>query len=261
MKVTLFTFDKSRHNYLIYLLSQICDKLFVIQEISKKVKNSIPENYINSETLKKYFQNVYDAQSKFFPEQNLKNLKNTNIVQIPSGSINNLSMKSLEKCLKSDIYLVFGSSYIKGDLINFLVKNNTINIHMGISPYYRGTDCNFWALYDGNPHLVGSTIHYLSKGLDNGPMLYHALSHIKNNPFEYTMSAVKSAFVSVVNRIKDRSIFKIKPQEQNKYSEIRYSQKKEFNEKIVIEFFNRKIDLNSKKFDKSLLKDPYFLEK
>ena len=110
----------------------------------------------------------------FFQKQNLENLKNTSIIQVPSGSINNLSMISLEKYLKSDIYLVFGSSYIKGDLINFLVKNNTINIHMGISPYYRGTDCNFWALYDGNPHLVGSTIHYLSKGLDNGPMLYHA---------------------------------------------------------------------------------------
>ena len=47
---------------------------------------------------------------------------------------------------------------------------------MGISPYYRGTDCNFWALYDNNSHLVGSTIHYLSKGIDSGPILYHAIS-------------------------------------------------------------------------------------
>ena len=61
------------------------------------------------------------------------------------------------------------------------IKNKTLNIHMGISPYYRGTDCNFWALYDNNPHLVGATIHLLSKGLDSGAMLYHALSQIKNN--------------------------------------------------------------------------------
>ena len=50
---------------------------------------------------------------------------------------------------------------------------------MGISPYYRGTDCNFWAMYDNNPHLVGSTIHLLTKGLDSGPILYHALSKLK----------------------------------------------------------------------------------
>ena len=59
---------------------------------------------------------------------------------------------------------------------------------MGVSPYYRGNDCNFWALYDDNPHLVGATIHMLTKGLDSGPMLYHAMSNIKSNPFEYPWS-------------------------------------------------------------------------
>ena len=83
-----------------------------------------------------------------------------------------------------------------------MVKQKAINIHAGISPYYRGTDCNFWALYDGNPHLVGSTIHLLSKGLDSGPILYHAMSNIKTSPFEYTMSSVKSAFHSIAEKIK-----------------------------------------------------------
>ena len=81
---------------------------------------------------------------------------------------------------------------------------------MGVSPYYRGTDCNFWALYDNNPHLVGATIHMLSKGLDSGPILYHAMSNLKSNPFEYTMSTVKSAFRSIAEQIKDKSIFKRK---------------------------------------------------
>ena len=52
------------------------------------------------------------------------------------------------------------------NLINFLIKKKTINIHMGISPYYRGSDCNFWAMYDNNLHLVGGTVHLISKGLD-----------------------------------------------------------------------------------------------
>ncbi len=71
-------------------------------------------------------------------------------------------------------------------------KQKAINIHAGVSPYYRGTDCNFWALYDDNPHLVGTTIHLLSKGLDSGPMLYHAMSNLKTNPFEYTMSTISN---------------------------------------------------------------------
>lgn len=52
---------------------------------------------------------------------------------------------------------------------------------MGLSPYYRGTDCNFWALYDKKPQYVGATIHLLSKGIDSGPTLYHALSKPEKN--------------------------------------------------------------------------------
>ena len=55
--------------------------------------------------------------------------------------------------------------------MDFLVKKKTINIHMGVSPYYRGTDCNYWTLVDDNPHLVGATIHMISKGLDSDQIL------------------------------------------------------------------------------------------
>ena len=35
------------------------------------------------------------------------------------------------------------------------------------------------------------------------------MSNIKNDPFEYTMSTVKAAFVSVVTKIKDGSILRL----------------------------------------------------
>ena len=73
--------------------------------------------------------------------------------------------------------------------------------------------------------LVGSTIHFLSKGLDSGPILYHAMSNNKTNAFDYTMSSVKAAFHSIVERIKDKSIFKHEPLLQNKSLEVRYSKK------------------------------------
>ena len=89
-------------------------------------------------------------------------------------------------------------------------------------------------------------------------MLYHAMSNLKTNPFEYTMSTVKSAFHSIAERIKDGSIFKIKPLVQDKIKEIRYTKKVDFSEEAVKEYFKKKIDLDSKKFDNSLLKDPFF---
>jgi methionyl-tRNA formyltransferase len=154
-----------------------------------------------------------------------------------------------------------GSSYIKGELIEFLVKKKALNIHAGVVPYYRGNDCNFWALYDNNPHLVGSTIHLLTKGLDSGNILYHAMSNVKLDPFEYTMSTLKSAFCSICDKIKNNSLFNLKSYEQEKTKQLRYTKRIDFNEAVVKEYFNKKIDLDDKKFDNSLLIDPYYMEK
>ena len=179
-------------------------------------------------------------------------------MRIKARTLSSLPLNKQKNFLSSDCYIVFGSSYIKGDLVDFLVKNKALNIHMGVSPFYRGTDCNFWSLYDDNPHLVGATIHLLSKGLDSGPILYHAMSNLKNNPFEYSMSTVKSAFHSLAEKIKNKSILNIKPENQDKSLEIRYSRRVEFNDDVVEKFFEKKIDLNKKLFDNKLLKNPFF---
>ena len=260
MRITLFTSNKNRHNYLINLLSEVSDELYVIQECGTIFPGIVPGHYQVSSIIKKYFENVNNAQSHLFGNSYVNNKKkNIKILPMFLGDLNQCSMNLLSDFLKSDVYVVFGSSYIKGELVEFLVKQKTINIHAGISPYYRGNDCNFWALYDDNPHLVGTTIHLLSKGLDSGPMLYHAMSNLKTNPFEYTMSTIKSAFHSIAERIKDNSIFKINPVIQDKIKKIRYSKKNEFNEEIVKEYFKKEINLNNKKFDNSLLKEPFFL--
>ena len=261
MKITLFTSNKSRHNYLINLLSNISDELFVLQECDTIFPGEIPGHYPSTPTIRKYFNEVNNAQKIFFGNSYINILKkNINILPMLFGDLNKCSLDILSKFLESDIYIVFGCSYIKGELIEFLVNHKALNIHIGISPYYRGTDCNFWALYDDNPHLVGATIHFLTKGLDNGPILYHAVSNIKSNHFEYTMSTVKAAFHSLAERIKDGSIFKINPLDQNKTNEIRYSKKTEFTDDIVRKYFEKNIEMDTIDFDASLLKDPFYFD-
>jgi methionyl-tRNA formyltransferase len=258
MKITLFTANSRRHNYFINLLATISDELFVVQESRTIFPGLVKSERVSSKTMDNYFQKVSSAEQKIFGN-NYINSKNVKIMPLRAGDLNNCKMKFLKDFLKSDFYIVFGSSYIKGELIDFLIKRKAVNIHMGVSPYYRGTDCNFWALYDENPHLVGATIHMLSKGLDSGSMLYHAMAHPKKNLFEYSMSTVKSAFHSLADRIKSKDIFKYKPEIQNKLKEIRYSKLQEFNDN-VIKRFNKKKPNKKFNFKKDMLKNPYFLK-
>ena len=75
------------------------------------------------------------------------------------------------------------------------------------------------------------------------------------------MSCVKSAFDSMVQRIKDNTILNMKPEEQNKKKEVRYSKKNEFTEKVIEEFSKKKIELNKFKFDERFYINPFILEK
>jgi len=44
-------------------------------------------------------------------------------------------------------------------------------MHLGLSPYYRGSGTNFWPLVDGLPECVGVTIHLAVSSVDAGPIL------------------------------------------------------------------------------------------
>jgi folate-dependent phosphoribosylglycinamide formyltransferase PurN len=257
MKITLFTSNKFRHIFLINFLSKICKELFVIQECGTIFPGSRTGTYQESEVIKKYFENVAIAEKKIFGESFIKS-KNIKLLTIGQGDLNDLRLKNIKPFLQSKLYIVFGSSYIKGKLVSFLIKNKAINIHMGISPYYRGTDCNFWALYDGNASLVGATIHYLSKGLDNGKILLNATSEFHPNPFIYTMSTVKSAFLALKNLIKHNKIRSTRPIKHNKILEIRYSRKKDFNENTIRQFNKKKIKFKKQNF---ILHNNYILSR
>ncbi len=82
------------------------------------------------------------------------------------------------RALVPDVVLVFGTGLLKTDLIASF-PGRILNLHLGLSPYYRGAGTNFWPLVNGEPEFVGATIHYLDEGLDSGPIVSHARGEIR----------------------------------------------------------------------------------
>jgi len=239
MKITIFTSNQPRHIALAKELSKICDHLYCIQECNTVVPGQREDFFKKTDLMQDYFNSVMAAECSIFGDLDFMP-KNISSMSIKSGDLNFMTYSQLSPALDSDAYIVFGASYIKGWLVKLLVEKGAINIHMGLSPYYRGSSCNFWALYDEKPNFVGATIHLLTVGLDSGPMLYHCLpaSHW-SNLFEYTMLSVQSAHSSLVERIDNGSINNFEPITQVKSNEIRYSKNYEFKDDILIDFNSR----------------------
>ena len=66
---------------------------------------------------------------------------------------------------------VFGSGLIKSPLMEILPKE-TINLHLGLSPRYRGSATLFWPFYFLEPNFAGTTFHYLVEQPDAGEIIH-----------------------------------------------------------------------------------------
>ena len=221
MNITVFTSNQPRHTSLINSLSKIADKVFAIQECN----TLFPDH---TGTMKEYFTHVTNAEKTIFGNPQFSP-SNVQTISIKPGDLNKLTLNQLSLALQSDYYIIFGSSYIKGPLCDFLVSHNAYNIHMGVSPFYRGSACNFWAAYDGHPDLVGATIHLLTSGLDSGPILFHALPKVqKIDPFTLGMLSVKIAHQGLIAHLKSGKLSELNPIQQDKPSTLRYTRSQDF---------------------------------
>jgi methionyl-tRNA formyltransferase len=69
------------------------------------------------------------------------------------------------------VVIAFGSSIVKSPLLTHFA-GRFLNVHLGLSPYYRGTGTNFWPLVNGEPEFVGATFMHMDAGVDTGLIIH-----------------------------------------------------------------------------------------
>jgi len=259
MKITVFTSNQPRHLALVRRLSAISAQTYAVLECNTVFPGLVSDFFKKSDVMREYFQSVMRAEKALYGDVQFLP-SNTRTLSIKSGDLNKLSYEALKDALSSDVYIVFGASYIKDWLVDFLVQHKAINIHMGVSPYYRGSSCNFWALYDEKPQYVGATIHLLSKGLDSGDMLFHALPKLNDeDPFLFTMKAVEAAQLSLAERISNETLFGIASVPQDKALEIRYTRNADFTDDVASNFLARGLNNQNLRDSYAASKSPSLL--
>ena len=119
--------------------------------------------------------------------------------------INHPKVTEIAKQRKPDVIAVFGTTLIKPPLLG-QGRLGMVNLHGGLSPEYRGADCTFWALYNGEPEKVGCTLHYIDAGIDTGRLIAHVCPEVKPADDELTLfwRAVRDgaeAYAELLNHI------------------------------------------------------------
>jgi folate-dependent phosphoribosylglycinamide formyltransferase PurN len=78
-----------------------------------------------------------------------------------------------------DVIVVYGTLIIRPNIFN-KARIITLNMHTGLSPWYRGDSTLFWPVYYDEPDKLGVTVHQLVESIDGGaiadtaPVIYEA---------------------------------------------------------------------------------------
>ena len=88
--------------------------------------------------------------------------------------------------LDPDVIVVCGSSILEEPLLS-IPPRGVLNLHGGLAQFYRGVWTTLWAVYNAEPEKVGCTVHFVSRGIDDGDIVYQGRPEIEAGDDEETL--------------------------------------------------------------------------
>jgi methionyl-tRNA formyltransferase len=179
LRVMVLCGRSPRHLYVANALCKAADVLAIVQENgsefswTKLAKKLRPDNFARKawRWLRDRRRYTGNKEGQFFFGEQPPRLDRPELVR-EFPHVNHPDVVKLARELQPDMLVVFGTSLIRGDLLKE-GRLGIANLHGGLSPEYRGADCTFWALYNGEPEKVGCTLHWIDAGIDTGRLIAH----------------------------------------------------------------------------------------
>lgn len=90
--------------------------------------------------------------------------------------INSPEVRERLAAMRPEVVIDHGTSIVRNEVLAAVPL--ALNIHWGLSPYYRGTHCTEWALLNWDPYNIGVTLHRLTRDIDGGGVVAQARAEI-----------------------------------------------------------------------------------
>ena len=164
MKLLVLTSNALRHVAVANMVTSSADEALVIVETQPQMH---PRTF---PALADHFRLREDTEARWFSGHQVVNAQTLSVMY---GEMNTPRVRDVVAAWQPDMAIVFGASLIHQELQEVLPDGKTVNLHLGLSPYYRGSGTNFWPFVNDELEYVGSTVMHLDGGIDSGPIIAH----------------------------------------------------------------------------------------
>ena len=224
IKIVIITGDNLRHRYFANFLSTKFNVLGLISE-RKEISFNQSEGIIRKHFLER------ERKEEYYLGGN-KEFRTDNVLCVQAGQVNSYKVFDWVAGLNPDFLILYGSSIIKEPFLSHF-KDRIVNMHLGLSPYYRGSGTNFWPLVNKEPECVGATIHLAILKVDAGPILAQVrpCPDISDRCHDLGCKTIVAGTELMAKVLKDYDSGEITPQSQSKKGKL-YKQN-DFNAEAV----------------------------
>ena len=161
----------------------------------------------------------------------------SNPVELVRGEINSAVYRDEIVALEPDLVISYGCSIIREPLLSSFPRQ-FVNVHLGLSPYYRGSGTNYWPLVNNEPEYVGATFMFIDSGIDTGEIIHQIRAEVVRGD---TPSSIGNRLIIKMTEVMERIIVRfeaLKPLAQPSVpSESRYYTSKDFTEESVVALY------------------------
>lgn len=223
MNIALFTSNHLRHKYIAAEIAKSLSlKLIISEEKSDAIQDVSKYNEEDRQLLINHFKNRATSEEAFFGVyQNFPD--HVPLIKMKFGSLNTEGTLKLLNEYKIDCILLFGTSIIKPIILNKYL-GNTINLHLGLSPYYKGSGTNFFPIVNNEFECLGATIHLAIDKVDAGDILHQfRINNIEENDTVYSIGnkIIDQAGILYPKVVKNYLKSKITPKIQNEFRDVK----------------------------------------
>jgi methionyl-tRNA formyltransferase len=234
-RVILLTGSELRHTFFRKFIA-LSEGITVLQSYCEGLEKSIGaivEAQENNDLRIRHLRAREQSEEDFFRLYVDATEDRSNPVFLPKGEINSPANTQQIISAAPDLIVAYGCSIIREPLLSAFPQR-LINVHLGLSPYYRGSGTNYWPLVNNEPEYVGATFMYMDAGIDTGEIIHQVRAHIAPGDTPHSIGnrlivAMTKACAQIINRSDQLDRM---PQPSTSTTD-RYYKKKDYTEESV----------------------------
>jgi methionyl-tRNA formyltransferase len=231
-RVVLMTGNQRRHRWVAATLARETNLVGIVSEAKLPVvrkPEALPASDL--ETIERHLAERDEVERRLLGE--IEYFPDTAVRALPRGETNSPETFEWVRRLAPEVIVLYGTGIIRPPLLDHYA-DNMINVHLGLSPYYRGSGTNFWPLVYREPECVGATIHLAVQDVDAGGILAQVRPDVvvTDRAHELGTRTIMAAFIRLPEIVERYIAGEIQPQAQD-LSLGRVFKRKDFNADAV----------------------------